>query len=265
MAGPAAPNRRSFYRQPMYVRIDLRVTGVRIPIPSTLVDISAGGCQVHARTMLKPHLAVEFDLPRSGMPPLRLTGKLRKVTYTAADRTFRYAVEFESLSEATRDDLARFIHEEQRRAISQTRGHLDEEKPKPSTRLQELRAHRRVEVNIPVRYTVGESGASFEGIAVDVSTGGVRILIDRVLRQEWDVLLRFTPPSDVLRAMHARAGGGVQKPFTELKLTARPLPGVKQSRGRYIQSLIWVNPDPHMTEEIHRFVEAVQASTLRKR
>lgn len=252
----AAPNRRSFYRQPMYVRIDLRVAGVRIPVPSTLVDISAGGCQLHARTMLKPHLAVEFNLPRTGLPPLRLSGKLRKVTYTAADRTFRYAVEFDSLPEQTRDDLARFIHEEQRKAISQTRGH-QEEAPKPSTRLQELRAHRRVEANIPVRCTVSGSNATFEGVIVDVSTGGVRILSDRVLRQEWDVTLRFTPPSDVLRAMHARAGGSTQKPFGELKLTARPLAGVKQTRGRYVQSLLWVNPDPHMTEEIHRFVEAV--------
>lgn len=261
----AAPNRRSFYRQPMYVRIDLRVAGVRIPIPATLVDISAGGCQIHARTMLKPHLAVEFDLPRNGMPPLRLAGILRKVTYTAGDRTFRYAVEFDARGEGTRDELARFIHEEQRRAISQTRGHHDDDKPKPSTRLQELRAHHRVEVNIPVRYTVNTSGGIFEGVAVDVSTGGVRIISDRVLRQEWDVSLRFTPPSDVLRALHARSGGSTQKPFDELRLVARPLPGVKQTRGRYMQSLVWVNPDPQMTEEIRRFVEAVRASALRKR
>lgn len=265
MASPAAPNRRSFYRQPMYVRIDLRVAGVRIPIPSTLVDISAGGCQIHARTMLKPHLSVEFDLPRNGMPPLRLAGKLRKVTYTAADRTFRYAVEFEALPEQTREDLARFIHDEQRRAISLTRGNHGDEKPGPSTRLQELRAHHRVEVNIPLRFTIGASGPAFEGIAVDVSTGGLRMISDKVLRQEWDIGLRFTPPSDVLKAMHVRAGGPTQKPFDELKLIARPLAGVKQTRGRYMQSLIWVNPDPQMTEEIHRFVEAVRVSTLKRR
>ncbi len=51
--------------------------------------------------MLDPHIAVEFDLPRAGMAP-------------AGDRTFRYAVEFDALPETTRDELARFIHEEQR-------------------------------------------------------------------------------------------------------------------------------------------------------
>ncbi|MBV8639712.1 MAG: PilZ domain-containing protein [Candidatus Eremiobacteraeota bacterium] len=258
---PASSNRRSFYRQPMYLRIDVRVTGVRIPIPSTLVDISAGGCQVHARTMLKPHLAIEFDLPRTGMPPLRLAGRLRKVTYTASDRTFRYAVEFDALSDTARDDLARYIHEEQRRSLSLARRGIDEERPKPSTRLQELRAHRRVEVNIPVTCTVGTTPGNFEGVAVDVSTGGLRLISDRVLRQEWDVTVRFTLPNDVLRVLHSRAG--VQRPFSELRLVARPLPGVKQTRGRYMQSLVWVNPDPQLTDEIHRFVEAAQYTSLR--
>ncbi len=261
-ASSASPNRRSFYRQPMYLRIDVRVAGVRIPIPSTLVDISAGGCQIHARTMIKPHVAIEFDLPRTGQPPLRLAGKLRKVTYTASDRTFRYAVEFDSLSDLTRDDLARFIHEEQRRAINVTR-RSEDEKPKPNTRLQELRAHRRVEVNIPVTYSIGDTPGVYEGVAVDVSTGGLRLISDRVLRQEWDVTVRFTLPNDVLRVLHARAG--VQRPFSELRLTARPLPGVKQTRGRYMQSLVWVNPDPHVTEEIDRFVEAAQYTSLRER
>jgi c-di-GMP-binding flagellar brake protein YcgR len=265
MSASASTNRRSFYRQPMYVRVDLRVAGVRIPVAATLVDISAGGCQFHARTMLKPHVAVEFSLPRRDAAALRLSGKLRKVTYTASDRTFRYAVEFDSLSDSTRDDLARFIHDEQRHAISQSRGASDEDRPKPSTRLQEQRAHHRVEVNIPIRYSIGPSGALYEAVAIDVSTGGVRILSDQVLRQEWDIALRFTLPNDVLRAMHARAGGNTQRPFAELKLIARPLPGVKQTRGRYMQSLIWVNPDPQMTEEIARFVDAVQVTRLKRK
>ncbi len=43
---PASSNGRSFYRQPMYLLIDARVPGVRISIPSTLVDISASGCRI---------------------------------------------------------------------------------------------------------------------------------------------------------------------------------------------------------------------------
>lgn len=262
MSSSGAQNRRSFYRQPMYVRVDLRVAGIRIPIPSTLVDISAGGCQLHARTMLQPHVACEFNLPRDAMPPLRIVGILRKVSYTASDRTFRYAVEFEGLNEETREQLARLIVDEQRRAIAITkRGGEDPARATPP-RLQELRAHRRVEVNIPIRYSVGSHGAVQEAIALDVSTGGLRMLCDQVLRQEWEIVVRFTPPNDVLKTVRSRSGS--QRPFHEIRITAKSLPGVKQTRGRYMHSLVWVHPDPTVTEEIDRFVEAARLLSLRR-
>ena len=247
----------------MYTRIDLRAEGVRIPVPGTLVDISAGGCQVHARTMLKAHLAVEFNLPRQGGPPLRLHGHLCKVNYHAADRTFRYGIDFERMSEHDKEELARFIHDEQRRALAlKNNGGVEEPKPAKVQRIQELRAAKRVEVNIPVKYTVQNSAQNFEGVVIDVSTGGMRILSDQVLRQEWNVQLRLVFPSDALRA--ARAARGERShtllPFREIKVEARPLPGVKQTRGRYMQSLMWVNPDPLATHEISRFVDAIQIS-----
>lgn len=269
MSTSASHNRRSFYRQAMCLRVDLRVSGLRIAVPATLVDLSAGGCQLHARTMLQPQSACEFNLPREGMPPLRLPGKLRKVTYTAHDRTFRYAVGFDSLNDATRDALSRFIHEEQRKAIATTKRGGDDDlstKPKPSTRLQELRAHRRAEVNIPVQYSVKNATGSHEAIAIDVSTGGIRVLTDQVLRQEWELVLRFKLPDDVLSAINARNSRGiVPRPFQEVRLAACALPGVKQTRGRYVQSLVWIDPDPEATQEIDRFIEAARLTALRRR
>jgi hypothetical protein len=263
----AAPsNRRHFYRQPMYLRINLRVSGIRAPVPATLVDLSGGGGMVAARTMLKTQQAVEFDLAREGQPHLRLPGKIRKVSYSPSERTFQYAVEFDSLDDDTREALLRFIIEEQRRTISISRRGDGASKPKLSTRLQEQRAHRRVDVNIPVRISLGEVPGSTEAIAIDVSTGGARVLIDHVLRQEWTVTLKFTLPNEVLRAQQQLQGssGRTAAPFQELRVNARALPGVKQSRGKYIQSLIWVHPDPKITEEINRFVQAAQLATLRK-
>jgi len=267
MSTPAANNRRNYFRQPMYQRINLRVAGVRIAVPATLVDISGGGCLLHARTMLKPQTEVEFDLARPGLPVLRLAGKLRKVTYTASDRTFRYAVEWASIDSEAHDDLLKFILDEQRRAISGTRKSGAEDdgmtaKAKPSTRLQDIRAHRRVEVNFPVFYTLRENPVTFNATAVDVSTGGLRIITEQVLRQEWLVTVSFTLPSEPLKAVHQHKGGaGTIKPFTEMKLMARPLGGVKNSRGRFVQSLSWIAPDPRVTQEISRFIQAVQLTT----
>ncbi|HEY5339935.1 MAG TPA: PilZ domain-containing protein [Candidatus Aquilonibacter sp.] len=261
---PAPSNRRLFYRQAMYQRINLRVSGLRAPVPTTLIDLSGGGGMIQSRTMLRPHIAVEFDLPREGMPHLRLAGRIRKVSYIPGERTFRYAIEFETLTDESREALLRFVIEEQRRTISLAR-RGDEGKPLISTRIQEQRAHRRIELNMPVRYTVTDSPGVFEATAVDVSTGGLRIVAEHMLRQEWVVTLRFTLPSDVLRAVpHLKGAHRSTAPFKELRVDARALPGIKQSRSRYIQSLVWVHPDPQVTEEIDRFVQASQIALLRR-
>jgi c-di-GMP-binding flagellar brake protein YcgR len=261
---PEPSNRRLFYRQAMFQRINLRVSGLRAPVPATLVDLSGGGGMIQSRTMLRPHIAVEFDLPREGMPHLRLPGKIRKVTYSPNDRTFRYAMEFGALSDEMRDALLRFIIEEQRRTISLSR-RGDDARPLLSTRIQEQRAHRRIELNMPVRYSVTDAAGAFSATAIDVSTGGMRIVGEQVLRQEWVVTIRFTLPSDVLGAIpHLSGAQRSTAPFKELRLDARTLPGIKQSRGRYIQSLVWVNPDPQATAEIDRFVQAAQLASLRR-
>ncbi len=271
MEGPAqAPNRRLYYRQPMYLRIDLRVAGVRIAIPATLIDISGGGCQVHARTMLKPRAAVEFDLSRAGHSDLHVGGAIKKVSYTPEDRVFRYAIQFDKLDARTRDELLRFVIAEQRRAISGVRAMQDAPAQntlqRSATRLRELRSAHRVEVNIPVRYAVGETPNTFDATAIDIGTGGIRVIVDQVLRQEWSVTVRFTLPNETLKMLAQMRGSSAEamRPFSELKAVARPLGGVKQSRGRFVQSLMFVNPDAQLIDEINRFVQATKLTTLRR-
>ena len=267
MAGqPQSGNRRLYYRQPMYARIDLRVSGIRVPIPATLIDVSGGGCQIHARTMLKRQQLVDFELPRAGEAALRLNGTIKKVAYAPQDRTFRYSVEFDELAEQSRDELLRFIADEQRRAISSAKAEIDTPVAplrKRLVRLQELRSAYRVEVNVPVQYSVGDAMTVHDGTATDVSTGGMRLILDQVLRQEWIVTARFTLPNDALKAFaQLRTSGERMRPFSEMRLQARPLPGVRQLRGRYVQSLAFLNPDATVTEDIARFVQIAKLIAL---
>jgi c-di-GMP-binding flagellar brake protein YcgR len=248
-----ASNRRLAFRQPMSLNITLRVSGFRAPVAATLVDLSGGGGMVAAKTALKAHTAVEFDLPLDGQPHLRLPGKIRKVTYMASERTFKYAVEFDNLDEETREALHRLVVFEQRRELNAMR--RGTELPKPRLSANEQRAHRRVDVEVPVRISIVDVPRAIDATLIDVSTGGVRILIEQVLRQEWVVTLRFTLPSDVLRS---------GAPFDEIKVNARALPGLKQWRSKYIQSLVWVDPDPAITAEISRFVQAAHLVGLRR-
>jgi c-di-GMP-binding flagellar brake protein YcgR len=247
-----APNRRSAFRQAMTLHINLRVSGMRVPVAATLIDLSGGGGMVAARTALKSQTPVEFDLPREGQPHLRLPGKIRKVTFMPGQRTFRYAVEFENLDSETHEALHQFIALEQRRELGGTRHGAELRKPAKSS---EQRAHRRIDVEIPVKISIVDVPGVMDATLIDVSTGGVRVLIAHVLRQEWAVNLRFTLPSNVLRSGNA---------FEEIKVTARALPGIKQVRGKYIQSLVWVNPDPAVTAEIHRFVQAAHLVSIRR-
>jgi c-di-GMP-binding flagellar brake protein YcgR len=248
-----SPDRRLAYRHTMSLPVRLRVSGARAPVNATLIDLSGGGGMVSARTALKAHTAVEFDLPREGQPALRLPGKIRKVTFMPGDRTFRYAVEFENLDEETHEALHRFITFEQRRILSRTRRGMD--LPQPAPLSHEQRAHRRIDVEIPVSISIADVPGMIEATLIDVSTGGVRVLIEHLLRQEWAVTLRFTLPSNVLRT---------GAPFDEMRVKARALPGIKQYRNKYIQSLVWINPDPTITAEINRFVQAAHLVALRR-
>jgi c-di-GMP-binding flagellar brake protein YcgR len=222
-------NRRIFYRHPMNLQLALRVAGVRAPVSGTLIDISGGGAMVSSKTALRAPIQVEFDLPRPGLPVLRLPGTIRKVTYNT-DRSFRYAVEF-ALDDEAREELLRFISDQQRRERRP-----DDGRAAPETEASELRAHRRVDVSIPVAIAIADQARAIEATIVDLSSGGARVALDRVLRQEWTLTLRFYLNRD------------------EVTLTARVLPGVKQLRGQYVQSLSWVHPDPTVTAQIARFV-----------
>jgi c-di-GMP-binding flagellar brake protein YcgR len=251
-----ASNRRLFYRQPMYLRIDLRAAGAQALVPATLVDLSAGGCRIEARSILRPRSAAEFDLPRPGRTTLRLPGTIRKVAYVPRERLFRYAVEFENLSQSDRDELIRFISEEQRRPLAggpppDVIG-VREPMNGSATRIQALRSNFRVEVNVPVRYMVGEGAGPYSATAVDVSMGGIRIIADQVLLPEW-----------IIRASFVLPDGGDVRSFSEIRVNCRPLAGVKHSRGRFIQSLTFLNPDSESTREIKRFVDQSRLARLR--
>lgn len=261
----ARPNRRLYYRQPMYQRIDVRAAGVRVAVPATLVDISGGGCRLHARTMLKPRVAVEFELPRPDQAPLRVAGRIRNAAYTPEDRTFRYAIAFEGLEGFVREQLLRFVLEEQRRSIRSVKRPIETAPPgQPPLRLRELRRAPRIEINVPVLYSIGDSIHLQQATAVDVSTGGIRLILDQVLRQEWVVAVRFTLPNDILKVLAQAQGSTAQmmRPFSEVKMLTRPLPGVRQSRGRFVQSLAFAHTDTHGVDEIARFVQTSKLMAL---
>ena len=234
----------------MYTPIHFRVTGVRETLPATLVNISGGGCQIDAAVLVQTRLPVRFNLPRPGMTDLTLTGKIRRIRHTKHDRTYHYGIAFEIVDETERDELLRFIGEEQLRALKGTRASVSP--PPPPKRLLEQRSCVRTVASFPVRYTVPEQpDVTYEALALDLSTGGMRIVTDRILRREWNIGVKISLPNDVLRTA---------VPFAPLSLLASPLPGIRNSRGRYVHSLSFRNPSAAAIDEILRFIRANELS-----
>jgi len=243
-------DKRAYYRQPMHAPIHLRVADVREALPATLVNISGGGCQIDAAVLLQTHLPMRFSLPRPGLGDLVLTGTINKIRHTKHDHTYHYGIAFEIAGEDEREELSRFISEEQLRALEGT--HASAAAPRSTKRLLEQRSCVRTVASFPVRYTVPEQpDVTYEALALDLSTGGMRIITDRILRREWNINVNISLPNDGLRTA---------APFMPLSLLASPLPGIRNSRGRYVHSLSFRNPSAAAIDEISRFIRANELS-----
>jgi len=241
---------RAYHRQPVHATIHVRVAGVRETLPATLVNISGGGCRIDAAVQIQTRLPVRLNLPRPGLTDLVLMGTIKKTRHTKHDHTYHYGIAFEMAGETERDELSRFISEERLRALKGA--HVSVGPPPPAKRLLEQRSCVRTVASFPVRYTVPEQpGVTYEALALDLSTGGMRIITDQILRREWNINVNISLPNDELRTA---------VPFMPLSLLASPLPGIRNSRGRYVHSLSFRNPSAAAIDEILRFIRANELS-----
>ncbi len=239
-------DKRRYYRQPMRTPVRLQVAGAPDALPATLVNISGGGCLVDAAGSLSARLPVRFNLPRPGLADLALTGTLTKVRRAKHDPVYHYGIAFE-ITESEREELVRFINEEQVRALHGTRA--DPGPPSLPKRLLEQRSSSRTVASFPIRYTLPDRpDVAYEALALDVSTGGMRIVTDRILRREWCINITLSLPGE---------GLGAEAPIA---LLATPLPGIRNSRGRYVHSLSFRSPSAVAVDEILRFIQANELS-----
>ena len=242
----------------MYVPIHLRVPGIRESVPATLVNLSGGGCQVNAAILVQTRLPVAFNLTRPGMTDLSLRGTIKKIRHAKQDHTFHYGIAFLMTSEHEREALLGFISQEQLRAIQGPR-HAASLQPAAPRRLLEQRACIRTLASFPVRYVIPDQpGTTYEATSLDVSTGGMRIVTDRILRRDVPIEVKLSLPNDVLRiALQFHRNDMHQtEPFVPLSLRASALPGIRNSRGRYVHSLAFHNPSAAAIDEILRFIQA---------
>lgn len=272
-------NDRKHFRLPVNAHVDITVPSAPVPLPATLVDLSEGGCRIACKSMLLRGGAVRFDLKIDGKAPVALTGKVMTIDYKQGNKMFHYGVQFDKLRPAVNDAVYQFIVAQQRRGIQAQQHAADVARPSaPALRSVPERSAYRVAKRFPLRYSIAGLRGTNAAFALDAGVGGMRIAFETKQQADRELDLRITLPSDVLEVLTRREssregsmfGRTVQitekkaRPFAEMQIQAKILPGVQEVSGRFVHSVVFVRASTLVQEELQRYVHAAQLTDLKK-
>lgn len=229
-----ASDRRKYPRTPVNGAIDLRASGIEIPITANLHDISPGGCQIECRVTLPVKHALRLLLPLPGSSPIVVDANIVRSDAIASQKVNRYGVRFRVETAALRDNLVTYIS----RYCT----------PRRPDATHERRVRGSIDARFPVTLSTAELRA-FNAMGLSLSTEGVRVASDRVLRQEWLVKLELKLPGSMGQTM--------------LHLMGRPKPGAKSVRGSYVQDVVFVETSLAAIAQIEKAVAEVARTTQR--
>lgn len=270
-------NERSGYRQPVDLPVQVSVSGIRIPVNATIVDVSVTGCRLRSWIALERGAKIAFDWPREHVD-LRLTGSVMARRPCTQGGAFEYGVSFAGLLPAQSDLLAREIAEAQRREAL-NRGQQAAAMRVSPAQFNRRHAYRaRAEFIVDVTFEERKT-AAIKVTATDISAGGLRIVCDRELTSNDEVTVRFRLPDDVLRVFPPGVHEDVvmtpfgprrrtknnRRPFEEMRIRSRIANRLKDWHGRPAFGVAFVEIDAYSREEIARFIHAVQLGQLRER
>jgi hypothetical protein len=217
-------DRRKYPRTPVLGAVDLRASGIEIPLTANLRDISPGGCAIESRVALGLKQALRIKFPLPGAAPMVIDGNIVRSIATAADKMYHYGIRFRVETASLRDNLVTYINSYCHKARKHTG------------------PDRRNRGAVDARFSVTVSAHDvrpFNAMAISLSTEGIRLASDRILRQEWSMKLELKLPGTMLAAPPLLVNGHAK-------------PGAKSVRGSYVQDVVFVEPSLHALTEIER-------------
>lgn len=270
-------NGRSSFRQSVDLPVQVAVSGIRIPINATVVDVSVSGCRLRSWIALERGANISFEWPREHVD-LRLTGSVMARRPSSRGGAFEYGISFAGLLPAQSDLLAREIAEAQRReALNRAQqAHAVPVSAEQFNRRHDYRARSQFAVDLSFEE---RKMAAIKVTATDISSGGLRIVCDRDLVENDDVTVRFRLPAGVLTVFPPgvqeetvmtpfgprRRTKNNRRPFEEMRIRSRIARRLKDWHGRPAFGVAFVEIDAYTREEIARFIHAVQIGELRDR
>lgn len=255
------------------IPIKFRLRGVAEPVHATLLHIALAGARLRSWMLMERGTAISFDWRLSDGRAIELNGV---VAARYAPRNggvgFEYAVALEQLPEADADALAREAAMLQRRAssarsydtslidISQFTGYRVPEDFSITYRLEDPRLNAR------------------NAYACDVTGNALRLRCDEALKVNQVLTLNVRLPDSIL---DVHTGGDddlvvgpfgyrrvprkyLRRPFQELKLRARVVASVHDSKRRSAYEMELLEVDGLAREEIARYIHASQLNRLKR-
>lgn len=275
----AAPkNERAGYRQLVDLPVQLSVAGIRLPVNATIVNVSVTGCRLKSWIALERDAKIAFDWPREGVD-LHVAGKIVMRQSSQEGAAFEYGIEFEGLLPAQADLLAKEIHEAQRREALNRSMQAKALNVKPGDVNNRRSAYRaRADFRVDLIRDDGKL-LPIKVSAVDISSGGLRVVSNKPLTPQDEVTLRFRLPDEVLKIFPSGVQEEVvntpfgprkhtknkRKPFEEMRIRSRIAAQLEDYEGQLAFGIAFVELDVYTREEIARFIHAVQLGELRER
>ena len=230
-------DRRKYERIPVNGALDLRASGIEIPITAGLRDISPGGCALDCRVALNVTHPLRMQFPLPGAKPMIVDGNVVRKMTTTVDKMNHYGVQFRVETAALRDNLKLYIAQYCRPAQSKPVG--------PDRRIRGATVDAKFSVTISTHDV-----RPFNVMAITLGTEGIRVASDRVLRQEWSMRLELRLPGAIIAGPPLQVNGHAK-------------PGAKSVRGSYVQDIVFVQPSLHAITEIERAMSDIAAKARR--
>jgi len=205
---------------------------MELPITANLRDISPGGCALESRVALPLKQAIRLELPIPGNKPLVLDANIVRASSNPAERMNRYGVRFRVETASLRDNVKAYIARYCQVKQAMAGGDRRDRGP--------------IDVKFVATIAVPDI-RPFNAMVIALSSGGVRIASDRILRQEWMMKIDLKLP-----------GGMIGAPV--LTMTGRAKPGAKPVRGSFVQDVEFIEPSLRAIGEIERAIGEVRRS-----
>lgn len=255
------------------VPVRLRLRGVAEPVQAMLLHIALAGCRLRSWMLMERGTAVTFEWRLGSGKLLELSGV---VAARYAPRNggvgFEYALALEPLPSEDGDALAREAAMLARRTAS-ARSY--------DTSLVDISQFTgyRVPHDFDLTYRMDDIRSTHKRArACDVMGNGLRLHCEEPLKSEQQVVLHLTLPEHVLNVHKGKDDDlvvgpfgyrrvplkSLRRPFVQLRLKARVLGKVKDSRRRDAYDLEFLDVDGMAREELARYIHASQLAQLKR-